>query len=90
MPTYSGKSDGREVYCWRFWYKTFDRVQYYYIADANYNSALLRFFKWVKLIRQICPSIEYQGRDDPSDYLGMVADAPGSQSNTRKAFTWLR
>lgn len=89
MHTSSSKYAG-DVYCWRFWYRTYDAIQYYYIADTNYDSALLRFFKWVKLIRQICPGIEYQRQDDTSDYLGRVADEPGSQGSTRKAFTWLR
>lgn len=67
---------------------TGDRVQYYYIADTSYSSAVTRFFKWVKIIRQIAPGIQYQERKDPADYLGEVFDPAGTQGNTRRAFRW--
>lgn len=78
------------VYAWRFWYMTGDRVQYYYIADVSYSSALLRFFKWVKIIREISPGIRHQERKDAADCLGEVCDPPGTQGNTARAFRWRR
>lgn len=84
------KTNEEKVYCWRFWYQTADRIQYYYIADTSYSEAIRRWWKWIKLMREFTGFVDYQDSSDPSNYMGEVSDKPGTQSNTRRAFTWRR